>query len=481
MIRNFSLSFTALLATLDIAALVLALRIAEWQRQTLPYGMDGLLDDTFSTPLGLYIGFALTWFMILNFVGAYSPRRTHRAVLEIIKQFYAIGIALFIFSGILFIGYRDFSRLQLAYILLNLVVLNIGFRALLRLYFRLTGGRRYDSRRVLIVGTGNLARAAGRVVRSYAWTGLYLVGFVETETEGSPPASISIYDAEQPFLIVGKAVDLSDIIETHQIDEVIFAVQRPLYADILTIINQLYQHSRVHVRIAPDVQEIAYLSHLTIEDVNGMPLIGLRDYVFNMRQRILKRMMDIVISGIMLLIASPLMLLITIAIVLDSSGSPFFVQVRVGQKMHPFKMIKFRTMVKNAEALQSEVNRYDEKGNLIHKSPNDRRVTRVGHFLRRTSLDELPQFFNILIGDMSLVGPRPELPWMVDRYEDWQMKRFEVPQGLTGWWQINGRAETLMHLSTEDDLFYINNYSLILDLIILLRTPLAVFSRKGAF
>jgi len=120
-------------------------------------------------------------------------------------------------------------------------------------------------------------------------------------------------------------------------------------------------------------------------------------------------------------------------------------------------------------------------GVLIHKAPNDLRVTRIGHFLRRTSLDELPQLFNVLRGDMSLVGPRPELPWLVDQYEAWQRKRFAVPPGMTGWWQVNGRSDRLMHLHTEDDLYYIQNYSLWLDLKILFKTIKVVLRGEGAF
>ena len=234
------------------------------------------------------------------------------------------------------------------------------------------------------------------------------------------------------------------------------------------------------MRIAPDLQEIAYIV-TTVEDLEGIPLIGLRDHALTLPQRVTKRLIDIVVSGILILITLPLMLIIMLLVVLDSPGSPFFVQERLAQGKRTFKMIKFRTMVKDAEARQAEVNRYDDDGHLIHKSRDDARITRIGHFLRQTSLDEIPQFFNIFKGDMSLVGPRPEIPWMLDNYEEWQMKRFEVPQGLTGWWQINGRSDTPMHLATEDDLFYIINYSLMLDLIILLRTPYAVVKGKGAF
>jgi lipopolysaccharide/colanic/teichoic acid biosynthesis glycosyltransferase len=144
-------------------------------------------------------------------------------------------------------------------------------------------------------------------------------------------------------------------------------------------------------------------------------------------------------------------------------------------------MYKFRSMVENAEDLQDVVNRRDEDGNLIHKKADDPRITRVGRFIRKWSLDELPQFFNVLKGDLSLVGPRPELPWLVDEYEVWQRKRFAVPQGITGWWQVNGRSDNMMHLHTDEDLYYIRNYSLWLDLYILLKTPWVVLRGEGAY
>jgi len=138
-------------------------------------------------------------------------------------------------------------------------------------------------------------------------------------------------------------------------------------------------------------------------------------------------------------------------------------------------------MVANAEELNYLVERIDDHGNMIHKHSDDPRVTRVGRILRRLSLDELPQLFNVLRGDMSLVGPRPELPYLVEKYEPWQRKRFAVPQGLTGWWQINGRSDKPMHLNTEDDLYYVQNYSLLLDIQILFLTIWVVLRGKGAY
>jgi len=185
--------------------------------------------------------------------------------------------------------------------------------------------------------------------------------------------------------------------------------------------------------------------------------------------------MDLVVSAGLLITCGPLMLLIAILIKLDSPGPAIIRQQRVGENGRLFEMLKFRTM------RAGEEQRVPKLTDGLHKRPRDPRVTRLGRFLRRYSLDELPQLINVLKGEMSLVGPRPELPWLVERYESWQRRRFAVPPGMTGWWQVNGRSERPMHLHVEDDLYYIRNYSLWMDLVILLRTVPAVLSGRGAF
>jgi lipopolysaccharide/colanic/teichoic acid biosynthesis glycosyltransferase len=175
------------------------------------------------------------------------------------------------------------------------------------------------------------------------------------------------------------------------------------------------------------------------------------------------------------------MALCSLMILLEDGSPILFHQKRAGENGRLFDMLKFRTMVKNAEELQSQVEQRDSNGNLIHKTKDDPRVTRMGRFLRRFSLDELPQLFNILAGTMSLVGPRPEMPYLVDKYQPWQRKRFAVPPGLTGWWQVNGRSDKPMHLHTEDDLYYIQNYSIWLDLQIMVRTIWVVLIGKGSY
>jgi lipopolysaccharide/colanic/teichoic acid biosynthesis glycosyltransferase len=175
------------------------------------------------------------------------------------------------------------------------------------------------------------------------------------------------------------------------------------------------------------------------------------------------------------------MALVSIAIKLMSSGEILFHQKRVGENGQISTIYKFRSMITNTQSLQDDVNEWNERGELIYKKRDDPRITPVGRLLRRTSLDELPQLFNVLKGDMSLVGPRPELPWLVDNYKPWQRKRFAVPQGITGWWQVNGRADKPLRLHSEDDLYYVQNYSLWMDIYILLKTVWVVARGKGAY
>jgi exopolysaccharide biosynthesis polyprenyl glycosylphosphotransferase len=191
------------------------------------------------------------------------------------------------------------------------------------------------------------------------------------------------------------------------------------------------------------------------------------------QQRAIKRIFDIILATILLILLSPIMLIIVLAIGISGPGPILFRQVRVGERGRLFKMYKFRTMVWNAE-------------NNIHytpnyKQPDDPRVTAVGKWLRRLSLDEIPQFINVLKGDMSLVGPRPELPQLVALYSSWQRQRFEVPQGITGWWQINGRADLPIYENIDYDIFYIRNYSVWFDLWIIARTPGALLQGRGAY
>jgi lipopolysaccharide/colanic/teichoic acid biosynthesis glycosyltransferase len=172
-----------------------------------------------------------------------------------------------------------------------------------------------------------------------------------------------------------------------------------------------------------------------------------------------------------------------LAIKLEDGGSIFYAAERVGENGKLFRMWKFRSMVVDADSREHpQIGEVDAQGNTVAKLADDPRITRVGRMMRRTSIDELPQLINVLRGEMSLVGPRPELPWLVARYEPWQRKRLAVPQGMTGWWQVNGRIkDPMQHLYTEQDLYYIQHYSLWLDIQILWRTITVVLRGKGAY
>jgi len=233
--------------------------------------------------------------------------------------------------------------------------------------------------------------------------------------------------------------------------------------------------------VVPDYYTLA-LHQSRVEELAGVPMIDLRAPALNDAQRLMKRAFDLIVTFLVMPIALPLMAIISFAIKLDTEGPILFRQVRVGENGKLFEMLKFRSMVVGADKMRHLIEELDEEGR-IHQRKNkaDPRVTRVGRILRKTSLDELPQLFNVLKGEMSLVGPRPEMPHLVEQYELWQRKRFAVPQGITGWWQVNGRSDKPMHEHTDEDLYYVQHYSLWLDIYILIKTAFAVVKGRGAY
>ncbi|GAP62432.1 hypothetical protein ARMA_0855 [Ardenticatena maritima] len=323
---------------------------------------------------------------------------------------------------------------------------------------------------MLIVGAGQMGQQVAQMIDKYAWTGLRFVGYLDDCVEKQQ-------HVEAPIL--GTLDDVARVVQKYDIEEVVITLPRRAYEKVEMLVVTLHELP-VHTLIVPDYFSLA-LYRASVEEFAGIPMINVRAPALNEYQRMLKRIFDLSAGGLATLMALPVMGLIALAIKLDSPGPILFRQVRVGENGRLFTMYKFRTMVVGAEKMQALVNEVTEDGKIIHKKRDDPRVTRVGRFLRRTSLDELPQLFNVLKGEMSLVGPRPELPWLVEQYEPWQRKRFCVPQGITGWWQVNGRSDKPMHLHTEDDLFYVQNYSFWLDLKILWRTVWIVLFGKGAY
>jgi exopolysaccharide biosynthesis polyprenyl glycosylphosphotransferase len=235
-------------------------------------------------------------------------------------------------------------------------------------------------------------------------------------------------------------------------------------------------------RMIPDIFDLVFI-RTSADEFADVSIISLSEPALNGRARLMKRLFDLFLSVLLLLVLSPLLLFIALLIKLDTPGPVLFRQQRVGEGGRLFRMYKFRSMIDGAEQIEPQLMQQTDEGlPLFAKSPTDPRVTRVGQFLRRTSLDELPQLFNVLKGEMSLVGPRPELPSLVEMYNSWQGKRFAVPQGMTGWWQVSGRMERAdPRQRAEDDLFYIRNYSLWLDILILWKTIWVVIRGRGAY
>ena len=462
------------LFALDAIFTVMGLWIATLLRASIPLGQGGSLSlEQTSLPWPVYIISVACWSTSLVLNSAYDARRVLRWFNEAARVLWASIVAIVLIAGFLYMTFREVSRLQFIYFFVTNVGLLLTYRAILRLYFRAAGRSRLGGRnRVIIVGAGELGCRLADVLRDHSRWGYSLVGFLDDDKEKSGKTF-------QGLEVLGRIIDVKEIVQQKDVDEIWVAL--PVWAlDRLNLIMTELETVAVRVKVVPDYFSMA-LVRAKADTIGGIPVIGLRDPVIEGFPRIVKRTFDIVIGAVLLLICLPFLLIITLAIRLDSPGRIIFTQKRIGENGGVFEMYKFRTMIADAEQKQAEVIRTTEDGTVIHKQVDDPRVTRFGRFLRRYSLDELPQFLNVLKGEMSLVGPRPEMPWLVDRYESWQRKRFAVPQGLTGWWQINGRSDKPMHLNPEDDLYYVYNYSLWLDIIILLRTPIAVLSGRGAF
>jgi exopolysaccharide biosynthesis polyprenyl glycosylphosphotransferase len=319
-----------------------------------------------------------------------------------------------------------------------------------------------------VVGVGPLGQGVGRQIKHSNSENLTLVGFVD---DG--------YDDQKGKLALGKIEELKMVVLDHQVTDVVIALPYSVYHKMSEIVGYL-DHLPVGVWIALGFFDLA-LYRTDIEDFAGIPMLDLRASAIDDYERMIKRAFDLLVGLFALMPALPLMALSALMIFLEDGSPVLFRQKRVGENGRLFEMLKFRTMVRNAEQLQSLVEKRDVDGNLIHKAKDDPRVTRVGRLLRRLSLDELPQLFNVLAGAMSLVGPRPEMPYLVEKYQPWQRKRFAIPPGMTGWWQVSGRSEKPMHLHTEDDLYYIQNYSIWLDFQIIVRTIWVVLVGKGSY
>jgi exopolysaccharide biosynthesis polyprenyl glycosylphosphotransferase len=471
MFRRFSANFAVFSIFLDIILISLSLWVSVLAREPLnrlsfarpveggPYQVEWIL----------YILFPLTWVSVLAIFSVYDGRRNLKFANEFGSLVRGSMLGLIAIAGVLYLSFRETSRL------LFLVTGGLGFllifswRSIFRLATRWNILGKQQRRKILVLGAGSTGRKVLDAIIEQRDLGMRLLGFLDD----NPQKQKDMPD------VLGSLDQAREVICENHVDDVVVALPASAHVRLNEVVSDLHDLP-VRVWVIPDYFSLT-LHRASVEDFAGIPMLDIRAPALSEYQRMTKRAFDLFVCLCGMPFVLPIVGVIAAAIRLDSPGSVFYSPERIGENGRIFKMIKFRSMVANADKIAHQVQTTDEKGRMVHKVRNDPRVTRLGAILRRTSMDELPNIFNVLRGEMSLVGPRPEMPWLVEKYEPWQRKRFAVPQGITGWWQVNGRSDRPMHLNTEDDLYYVQHYSIWLDILILLRTFSTVIRGKGAF
>ncbi len=419
----------------------------------------------FSDYLALAAMQMVSTLVVFFFYKSYHRRHVPSTIDEFYRIFVQISVATLLTIAAL--GFLkdtlDYQRSMIVYAwAAGLMTITLG-HFLYNRWMRLMQKRGQALERVLIVGTGEVGRTILQKIQYTPSLGYQVVGFVDTECGAESVMGVPV---------LGSISDLPEIIEASHASEVIIGLPEASHQELVGIISQC-EREKVSIRVFPDVFQIM-ASEVTIGDLGGLPLLTVRDVALRGWKLGLKRTVDIIFSSLALLFLSPVMMLTAIAIKLDSRGPALFVQERMGLDAKPFPMIKFRSMRQDAEA--------HGPGWTVQ---NDPRRTRIGTFIRRTSIDELPQFINVLVGDMSLVGPRPEQPAYVEQFRQSiprYMDRHREKAGLTGWAQINGqRGDSSITERTKYDLWYIENWSLWLDFKIMVRTALQFLIDRAAY
>ncbi len=437
---------------------------------------NGLLLPADFAPVRLFLLLLnLAFSFALSANGLYALRRGASRIDEAYKVFMAISLAtvlgLVINALLPQFGSADLPWTPMILVLswLTAIFSTIALRLLhRRVVFRLRAHHDIDTRRALIVGTAEPGRLVWATIRHTPALGYRVQGFVSDEH----PVGTLIDDLP----VLGSTNQLNRVIQITQAAEVLVALTNNSQSDLLEIVH-LAEDQAVSIRIYPDTFQLITNNEVSIGDLNGLPLVSVKNAALdNPLNQLLKRILDLLLACLILVATAPLLLLLAVLVKLDSEGPVFFLQARVGMDGKPFYMLKFRTMRTDAEA----------QGPGWTK-PADPRVTRLGSFLRRSSLDELPQFINVLLGEMSIVGPRPEQPKWVEQFRQQvprYMRRHKEKAGITGWAQVNGfRGDTSIEERTRYDLYYIENWSLLFDIKIIVRTAanLLTANQKNAY
>jgi len=423
----------------------------------------------------LFIGFVILWHIIFSLFGLYHSKRLSTRRSEAID----VTKATFVATAVIFI----------AALVLNLIMVTLTFIAIfwvgsggltilcrlaLRYVLNKVRLRGRNLRHMLLVGTNPRAIEFARKIKTMPELGYRIIGFVDDEYAGNGEFQKAGYK------VVSDFKNLPDLIRNNVVDEVVISLPMKSLYDQSARIVSLCKEQGIIVRFLSDVFNLN-LGQSQVDQFEDDSVVTVTGGAVEGLPLLVKRVMDLCLSAILLIILAPFFLVVGVIIKLTSPGPVFFVQERVGLNKRRFRLFKFRTMVPGAEKKLAELEHLNEVSGPVFKIRNDPRITRIGKFLRKTSIDELPQLFNVLKGDMSLVGPRP-LP--VRDYEgfdeDWHRRRFSVRPGITCLWQINGRSNTSFDDWMKLDMEYIDSWSFGLDFKILFKTVSAILKATGA-
>lgn len=433
---------------------------------------------TFRIPYNDYVGqqFLLTVLLIITFSQnkVWRRRRGEFLVNEVSRVGYATatGVAL-IMAFTFFFRPLAFSRLLLVWAFVFIFL----FISLARVIRRITLNARYQRGlgvdRVLIVGSGEAGRSVIRTLLARPDLGFKIVGYLD---DGTDENNIGL--GRVPHL--GSCDDLSPILQSHSpVHTVFIALPNHMHSQIQNLVR-VCQQQETQPKVVPDLFQLS-LHRVEFNNMAGIPMLNVRSVAMNRVGLFFKRLLDIVLVGVAAIPTALVTAVVVAAIKLESPGPAFYFQERVGQQGKLFKIVKFRSMVVNADDQKEALQQMNEASGPIFKIKNDPRITKVGRTIRRLSLDELPQIYNILMGDMSWVGPRPPLPAEVAEYQPWQKRRLEVKGGLTGLWQISGRSDLTFDEGCLLDTYYIENWTVAMDVRIIMQTVPYLFSGRGAY
>ncbi|MGA2775279.1 MAG: sugar transferase [Candidatus Omnitrophota bacterium] len=428
-------------------------------------------------PLSAYIGLLpillIIWLGLLYSFGMYKSFRTKEAVDIVIIVFKATFLGFIIFATYTYLFKLDYiSRAFIAFVFIFSAILITFEKIILILFTRYIRKKGYNFRCVLIVGTGERAQYFIDLIREHAEWGLKIVGLIDEDIDKIGKV---ICGCE----VIGSFKNMPDIIHNNIIDEVVFVVPRSWLNKIEEIMH-FCETEGLKVSVAVDYFKLK-LSQGKQEELGGFPLLTFESTSDKLWQLLFKRLLDLIFCIVALVLLIPVFIIVSIIIKVTSEGPVFFRQERCGLNGRKFTLYKFRTMIRDAEDKLDSLMEHNEMKGPVFKIENDPRLTKVGKFLRKSSIDELPQLWNVLMGDMSVVGPRPPIPAEVKKYDNWQRRRLSMRPGITCFWQINGRNKIVdFNEWMRLDLEYIDNWSLWLDFKILFKTVPVVLFGIGA-